>query len=84
MKYLLLLFVFSSCSFSEHRCPPHRAMSMHACRGSAYTGSFQASMMSPQIACCWPDENPDTEPGYGYKESQAAAEDADCVGDEDY
>lgn len=47
--------------------------------GIAYLNSFQASIDSRYLCCEWPEEYPGSdEPGAAYRESQAAAEDADC------
>lgn len=85
MKYLTLLLAFfaTGCS-GVHISPPNmKGMSMHAKAGDAYMESVNAVKMAPYLACEWPDEYPGSdEPGAAYKESQAAAEDADCHEDE--
>ena len=83
MRYLFMILICCGCSGKENHS--YRAMNMHACRGGAYGNAFNAALMGPNIACIWPDEYPGSdEAGAAYKESQVAAEDADCVGDEDY
>lgn len=60
------------------------AASAHADAGAAYRDSLNAALKTPMFACEWPDEYPGSdEPGAAYKESQAAAEDADCHEDAD-
>lgn len=52
--------------------------------GMGYLNSVQAAIHGKYLCCEWPEEYPGSdEPGAAYKESQAAAEDADCHEDQE-
>jgi len=85
MKYLTLLLAFftTACSGVSISPPDMKGMSMHANAGQGYLDSLKVAQNAPLYACEWPEEYPGSdEPGAAYKESQAAAEDADCHEDE--
>jgi hypothetical protein len=53
---------------------------MNAHAGVGYLQSQQCAL----LACQWPDDYPGVDDeGAAYKEGQAAAEDADCIDDEE-
>lgn len=84
MKYMTLLMAFfaTACTGASNGAIQKGAF-MHAKAGQGYLDALKAAQNAPFYACEWPEEYPGSdEPGAAYKESQAAAEDADCHEDE--
>ena len=84
MKYLTLLFAslfLSGCDASVSLMNPknNSAINMHSA-GEGYLDSVKAALDKKDLlACEWEDDYPGVDDdGAGYKEGQAAAEDADC------
>jgi hypothetical protein len=89
MKKTLFLLVLASCTtMGSHAAAGTKpddwddTYPLDGIVGMAYLNSFQAAIDGRYLCCEWPEEYPGSdEPGAAYRESQAAAEDADFYED---